>query len=95
MKDDYNFDIDKNLKYYLKDFNKTKLGETSIKDLLTHTSGWRPYISHQQYLVKKNGKLKKRFIKKSLTKNFSNQLSRSLYINNNYYKVIKKRIKET
>ena len=95
MKDDYNFDIDKNLKYYLNDFNKTKLGETSIKDLLTHTSGWRPYISHQKYLVKKNGKLKKRFVKKSLTKNFSNQLSRSLFIKNSYYKVIKKRIKKT
>jgi len=95
MKDDYKFDIDKNLKYYLNDFNKTKQGETSIKDLLTHTSGWRPYISHQKYLVKKNGKLKKRFVKKSLTKNFSNQLSRSLFIKNSYYKVIKKRIKKT
>ena len=95
MKDDYNFDIDKNLKYYLKDFNKTKQGETSIKDLLSHTSGWRPYISHQQYLVKENGKLKRRFVKKSLSKKFSNQLSRSLYIKNNYYKVIKKRIKKT
>ena len=95
MKDDYNFDIDKNLKYYLKDFNKTKQGETSIKDLLSHTSGWRPYISHQQYLVKGNGKLKKKFVKKSLSKKFSNQLSRSLYIKNNYYKVIKKRIKKT
>jgi CubicO group peptidase (beta-lactamase class C family) len=95
MKDDYNFDIDKNLKYYLNDFNKTKQGETSIKDLLSHTSGWRPYISHQQYLVKGNGKLKKKFVKKSLSKKFSNQLSRSLYIKNNYYKVIKKRIKKT
>ena len=95
MKDDYNFDIDKNLNYYLKDFNKTKQGETSIKDLLSHTSGWRPYISHQQYLVKGNGKLKKKFVKKSLSKKFSNQLSRSLYIKNNYYKVIKKRIKKT
>ena len=95
MKDDYNFDIDKNLKYYLKDFNKTKQGETSIKDLLSHTSGWRPYISHQQYLVKGNGKLKKKFVKKSSSKKFSNQLSRSLYIKNNYYKVIKKRIKKT
>ena len=95
MKDEYNFDIEKNLKYYLNDFNKTKQGETSIKDLLTHTSGWRPYISHQQYLVKGNGKLKKKFVKKSLSKKFSNQLSRSLYIKNNYYKVIKKRIKKT
>jgi CubicO group peptidase (beta-lactamase class C family) len=95
MKDDYNFDIEKNLKYYLNDFNKTKQGETSIKDLLTHTSGWRPYISHQQYLVKKNGKLKKRFVKRSLSIKFSNQLSRFLYIKNNYYKVIKKRIKKT
>ena len=95
IKDDYNFDIEKNIKFYLKDFNKTKQGDTSIKDLLTHTSGWRPYISHQQYLVKGNGKLKKRFVKKSLSKKFSNQLSRSLYIKNNYYKVIKKRIKKT
>ena len=95
MKDDYDFNIDKNLKSYLKDFNKTKQGEASIKDLLTHTSGWIPYISHQQYLVKKSGKLKRRFIKKSLSKKFSNQLSRSLYIKNNYYKVIKKRIKKT
>ena len=95
MKDDYNFNIDKNLKFYLKDFNKTKQGNTSIKDLLTHTSGWRPYINHQQYLVKKNGKLKRKFVKKSLSKKFSNQLSRSLYIKNNYYKVIKKRIKKT
>ena len=95
MKDDYNFDIDKNLKYYLNDFNKTNQGETSIKDLLSHTSGWIPYISHQQYLVKGNGKLKKKFVKKSLSKKFSNQLSRSLYIKNNYYKVIKKRIKKT
>ena len=95
MKDDHDFDIDKNLKFYLKDFNKTKQGDTSIKDLLTHTSGWRPYISHQQYLVKKNGKLKKRFVKESLSKKISNQLSRSLYINNNYYEVIKKRIKKT
>ena len=85
MKDDYNFDINKNLNFYLNDFNKTEQGETLIKDLLTHTSGWIPYISHQQYLIKKNGKLKRRFVKKSLKKRFSNQLSRSLYIKNNYY----------
>jgi len=95
MKDDYNFDINKNLKFYLNDFNKTKQGNTSIKDLLTHTSGWRPYINHQQYIVKKNGKLKRKFVKKRLSKKFSNQLSRSLFIKNDYYKVIKKRIKKT
>ena len=65
--------INKNLNFYLNDFNKTEQGETLIKDLLTHTSGWIPYISHQQYLIKKNGKLKRRFVKKSLKKRFSNQ----------------------
>lgn len=95
MKDDYDFDVNKNLKFYLNDFKKTKHGDTSIKDLLTHTAGWSPYISHQQYLVKKNGKLKKRFVKENLSKRFSNQLSRSFYIKNNYYKIIKKRIKKT
>ena len=95
MKDDYDFDVNKNLKFYLNDFKKTMHGDTSIKDLLTHTAGWSPYISHQQYLVKKNGKLKQRFVKEDLSKRFSNQLSRSLYIKNNYYKIIKKRIKKT
>ncbi len=95
MKDEYDFDINKSLKYYLNDFNKTKQGEASIKDLLTHTSGWIPYINHQQFLIKKNGKLKRKFIKKRLGIRFSNRLSRSLYIKNNYYKVIKKRIKKT
>ncbi len=95
MKDDYDFDVNKNLKFYLNDFKKTKHGDTTIKDLLTHTAGWSPYISHQQYLVKKNGKLKKRFVKENLSKRFSNQLSRSFYIKNNYYKIIKKRIKKT
>ena len=95
MKDDYDFDVNKNLKFYLNDFKKTMHGDTSIKDLLTHTAGWIPYISHQQYLVKKNGKLKQRFVKENLSKRFSNQLSRSLYIKNNYYKIIKKRIKKT
>lgn len=95
IKDDYDFDVNKNLKFYLNDFKKTKHGDTTIKDLLTHTAGWSPYISHQQYLVKKNGKLKKRFVKENLSKRFSNQLSRSFYIKNNYYKIIKKRIKKT
>jgi CubicO group peptidase (beta-lactamase class C family) len=95
MTEDIGFDLNKNLKFYLEDFNKVSLGNSSIKDLLTHTAGWEPYISHQEYIVKKNGNLKKRFIKEKSNKKYSNKVSRSLFIKNNYYRLIKKRIKKT
>ena len=70
MTEDIGFDLNKNLKFYLEDFNKVSLGNSSIKDLLTHTAGWEPYISHQEYIVKKNGNLKKRFIKEKSNKKY-------------------------
>ena len=91
---DYNLDIHSPIKKYFKEFKRTKMGESKIKDLLTHTAGWKPYISHQFTLLKRNGNLKKRFIsKKKKSNNLS--LSKNLFIKSNFYKIIKKRIRKS
>lgn len=91
---DYNLDINSPIEKHFKEFKRTKMGESKIKDLLTHTAGWKPYISHQFSLIKRNGNLKKRFIsKKKKANNLS--LSKNLFIKSNFYKIIKKRIRKT
>ena len=53
----YDFDINSPISKYLTDFKRTPLGKSKIKDLLAHTAGWRPYISHHFRMIKKNGNL--------------------------------------
>ena len=91
---DYNFDINSPIKKYLKDFKGNELGDSKIKNLLSHTAGWQPYINHPLTLLKKNGNLKKRFL--SVKKKSNNlSLSKKLFIKSSFYRVIKKRIKKT
>ncbi len=90
----YDFDINSPISKYLTDFERTPLGKSKIKDLLTHTAGWRPYISHHFRMIKKNGDLKNRFISKNKKNNYL-PLTKNLYVKSNYFKTIKKRIKKT
>ena len=79
----YDFDINSPISKYLTDFKRTPLGKSKIKDLLTHTAGWRPYISHHFKMIKKNGDLKNRFISKN-KKNGYLPLTKNLYVKSNY-----------
>lgn len=90
----YDLDINSPISKYLTDFKRTPLGKSKIKDLLTHTAGWRPYISHHFKIIKKNGDLKNRFISKN-RKNSYLPLTKNLYVKSNYINRIKKRIKKT
>jgi len=90
----YDLDINSPISKYLTDFKRTPLGKSKIKDLLAHTAGWRPYISHHFKMIKKNGDLKNRFISKN-KKNGYLPLTKNLYVKSKYIKTIKKRIKKT
>jgi len=90
----YDLDINSPISKYLTDFKRTPLGKSKIKDLLSHTAGWRPYISHHFKMIKKNGDLKNRFISKN-KKNGYLPLTKNLYVKSKYIKTIKKRIKKT
>ena len=67
---------------------------SSFHELLIHQSGWKPYISHQLSLIKKNGKLKSRFIDDENSINRV-QLANNLFIKKNYYNKIVRKIKRT
>ena len=41
---DYNLDINSPIEKHFKEFKGTKMGESKIKDLLTHTAGWLSLI---------------------------------------------------
>ena len=90
----YDLDINSPISKYLADFKRTPLGKSKLKDLLSHTAGWRPYISHHFSLIKKNGNLKNRFISKNKKNNYL-PLTKNLYVKSNYIKTIKKRIQKT
>lgn len=90
----YDLDINSPISKYLTGFKRTPLGKSKIKDLLAHTAGWRPYISHHFKMIKKNGDLKNQFISKN-KKNGYLPLTKNLYVKSKYIKTIKKRIKKT
>jgi len=79
---------------YLKKLKTSNKKNSTFNDLLMHISGWIPYINHQQHLIKKNGKLKKRFISPNPGLN-KKQIAKNIFIKSNYYKTVIKRIKKT
>ena len=86
--------LDDVISKYIKNLNGSNKKNSSFHELLIHQSGWKPYISHQLALIKKNGKLKSRFVN---TKNSKNriELAKNLFIKNSYYNKIVRKIKRT
>jgi len=63
--------------------NKKKL---TLREILAHQAGLQPYIVFLSKLYKKNGKLKKRFVKTRTSDRFSNQAYEGIYIKNKFRK---------
>jgi len=86
--------LDDIISKYIKKLNGSNKKNSSFHELLIHQSGWKPYISHQLSLIKKNGKLKSRFIDDENSINRV-QLANNLFIKKNYYNKIVRKIKRT
>ena len=92
--DEKKLKLDDIISKYIKKLNGSNKKNSSFHELLIHQSGWKPYISHQLSLIKKNGKLKSRFIDDENSKNRV-QLANNLFIKKNYYNKIVRKIKRT
>lgn len=83
--------LDNLVSFFINKLKRSNKKNTSIHELLIHKSGWEPYINHQKFLLKKNGKLKSRF-----TSNYSGKNKKSItdkiFIKSSYYNKILKRI---
>ena len=86
--------LDDIISKYIKNLNGSNKKNSSFHELLIHQSGWKPYINHHLELIKKNGKLKSRFINTKDSKNRT-ELAKNLFIKNSYYNKIVRKIKRT
>jgi len=93
--DENKLELNDKLSFYFPELRKSNKKSTTIFQSLSHTSGWIPYISHQNFIKKRNGEIKKSIIRSSKSTRFSNIISENLYLRNNYSKKIFKRIKKS
>ena len=91
----YDIDLNERVSEYLPYLKRSNKKESSFKQVLSHSSGWIPYIAHQNFVRKKNGKFKPRTLKTNQTKRYPTQISDSLFVFKNYPKKIIRRIRKT
>ena len=91
----YDIDLNERVSEYLPYLKRSNKKKSSFKQVLSHSSGWIPYIAHQNFVRKKNGKFKPRTLKTNQTKRYSTQISDSLFVFKNYPKKIIQRIRKT
>lgn len=85
--DEGKIDLDQPFSKYWKRW--TKVGnkkELTLREILAHQSGLEPYIVFLNKVIRKNGKIKKRFIKRKSKKGFTNQVYDDIYVSNKFNK---------
>ncbi len=85
--DEGKIDIDQPFSTYWKRWkNKKNKKELTLREILAHQAGLVPYIVFLNKVLKKNGKIKKRFIKRKRHKRFSNQVYDHLFVKNRFHR---------
>lgn len=70
---------------YWKPWQKIKdKKDLTLREILAHQAGLTPYIVFLNEVLKKNGKVKKRFVKRSFQKGFEKQAYDGIYIKNTF-----------
>ncbi|MDF0714671.1 serine hydrolase [Muricauda sp. 334s03] len=83
--DEGKLDLDKPFSTYWKPWKKRKdKKDLTLREILAHQAGLIPYIVFLQKVLRKNGKIKKRFVHLSSNKRFQGQVYDGLYINNRF-----------
>ena len=80
---------------YFPELKRSNKKNTTIFQSLSHTSGWIPYISHQNFIKNRNGNLKKSIVRTKMDKRFSIKMNNNLFLKNTYSKKLFKRIKKS
>lgn len=91
----YDINLDDKVSKYIPRLKKGNKSNTTLLDVLSHSSGWIPYIRHHLEVYRKNGKLKPRSISDKKSKRFPYQISDSLFVFKNYSQIIERRIKKS
>ncbi|WP_067029864.1 serine hydrolase domain-containing protein [Allomuricauda sp. CP2A] len=83
--DEGKLDLDKPFSNYWKPWRHRKdKKDLTLREILAHQAGLVPYIVFLQKVLRKNGKVKRRFVRNSSHKRFQGQVYDGLYINNRF-----------
>ena len=93
--DENRLSLEDKVSYYFEELKNSNKKNTTIFESLSHTSGWIPYISHQNFIKKRNGNLKTSIIRKENLKRFSIKMNDNLFLKNTYSKKLFKRIRKS
>ncbi len=91
----YGLDLDEPASNWIPLLKRSNKKNSTFKEILSHSAGWIPYITHQNMVYKKNGKIKRNTLSFYQSKRFPKSVSDSLYVHKRYEQIIKKRIKKT
>ncbi|MFS4455204.1 serine hydrolase domain-containing protein [Maribacter sp. 2304DJ31-5] len=85
--DEGKLDLDVPFSTYWEPWRKRKdKKDITLREILSHQAGLRPYIVFLDKVLAKNGALKKRFIRKSKNDRFENEAYEGLYVKNTFAK---------
>lgn len=83
--DEGKLDLDKPFSTYWKPWRNIKdKKDLTLREILAHQAGLEPYIIFLNEVIKKNGKLKSRFVKRKKQNRFQNKAYEGLYVNNRF-----------
>lgn len=83
--DEGKLDLDKPFSTYWEPWrNRKDKKDLTLREILAHQSGLVPYIVFLEKVVRKNGKIKRKFVHSSSDKRFQGQVYDSLYINDRF-----------
>ncbi len=83
--DEGKLDLDKPFSNYWKRWQGQKDKENlTLREILAHQAGLTPYIVFLNEVIKKNGKVKKRFVKNKSKSGFENQAYPGLFVKNRF-----------
>ena len=93
--EDFDLNLNDPVSKYFPELKKSNKKNTTFNEVLSHTSGWTPYINHHYLLKRKKGKLKRSIIRNKKSKRFNLKVSKNLFLRESYHKKIFKRIKKS
>ena len=90
------FELDKPFSTYWKPWRKkADKKDLTVREILAHQAGLTPYIIFLNEVTKKNGKLKKRWVRITPNSKFNTQAYQGLYINQRFKKKIYREISKS
>jgi serine-type D-Ala-D-Ala carboxypeptidase len=91
----YNIPIDARASDYIPLLKNSNKKNSTFRQILTHSAGWKPYLTHQNTVYNKKGRAKARTLSYQKSKRYPLSLNGNLYVHRSYPKRIARRIKKT